>query len=171
MSAPPITFRWSGEAMEPVGRFSRECDRVYTVGEKYTLVEHQDRSQRTHNHYFASLSEAWANLPEDQAERFPTVDHLRKFALIKRGFADQADFVASSKAEAIRLAAFLRSFDEYAVVTIRDNVVTRWTAKSQNRRSMGAKAFAESKNAVLDYCASLIGVAPEALSRNAREAA
>ena len=169
MSAPPIVFQWTGSAMEPAGRFARECDRYFVVGERYTLSEWQDRTQRSHNHFFACVAEAWKNLPEDQAERFPTPEHLRRFALIKSGHHDRTEFVASSKAEALRLAAFLRGFDEYAVVVVRDNVVARLTAKSQSRRAMGAKDFAQSKNDVLHLCADLIGVAPESLSRAAKE--
>lgn len=171
MSAPPITFRWSGEAMEPVGRFSRECDQHFTVGETYTLVTQEDRSGNSHRRFFAIVNEAWKNLPEDLAERLPTPDHLRRYALIKAGFADQRQIVASSRAEALRLAAFVRPMDEYAVVSVDGLVVTVWTAHSQNMRAMGKERFKASVDGVEHVLGQMIGVAPEALSRNAREAA
>jgi hypothetical protein len=171
MPAPPILYEWHGDCMKPVGRFAKECDRLFVIGERYKLAEHADRSQASHGHYFAALAEAWANLPEREAERHMTAEHLRKYALIKCGYADQQDFVTNSKAEAIRLAAVIGSIDEYAVVTISGNVVTRWTAQSQSMRAMGKKAFQESKQSVLDYVAGLVGVSPDELSSNAARAA
>lgn len=168
----PLLFQWSGEAMVPASRhWAREADRQFVFGETYRLVEHQERSAATHGHYFAALSEAWQNLPEAVAERFPSAEHLRKFALIKTGYADSRQFVASSKAEARRLAAFMKTPDEYVMVTVNEAVVTVWTAQSQSMRAMGKKGFQESKQAVLDYVASLLGVNADQLSANAREAA
>lgn len=169
MSAPPLAFWWNGEAMLP--RQPRLADKHFVVGERYTLVEHNERSSASHAHYFAALTEAWSNLPEDQAERFPTSEHLRAFALIKTGFADSRQFVASSKAEALRLAAFMKPSDDYALVTVKDAVVTVWTAKSQSYRAMGKADFNASKQAVLDYVASLVGVKPGDLAENAARAA
>lgn len=169
--APPIPFRWSGDSMEPLPRFAKECDRHFVVGEVYQLVEQQDRSQTSHNHYFACVAEAWKNLPDEMVERFPTAEHLRKFALIKAGFADSRQFLAASKAEALRLAAFVRPCDEYALVTVREMVVTVWTARSQSMRAMGRRDFQASKDAVLDAISALIGVSADSLRANTGRAA
>lgn len=169
--APPISCEWTGEHFSPSRHHKPICDKAFVVGERYTLVEHQARSQATHNHYFAELAEAWANLPDDQAERFPTAEHLRKFALIKCGFANRRDFVASSKAEALRFAAFIRAGADYEIVTVSASVVTVWTAQSQSMRAMGKAAFQDSKTKVLDYVASLIGVTAGDLRRQAGRAA
>lgn len=155
MSAPPLQFQWDGEAMVP--KVPRLADAHFVVGEVYTLEERQTRSLQTHNHYFASLTEAWTNLPEEAAERFPTVDHLRKFALIRSGFRDERTFVCASKAEAQRLAAFIKPIDEFALIVSHEATVTVYTAKSQSMRAMGKSDFQKSKEAVLDYVASLIG--------------
>lgn len=171
MTAAPIPMRWEGDVFRPHPRYQKECDRTFTVGDVYRLVEHQDRSQASHSHYFASLAEAWANLPDDLAERWPTPEHLRKFALIKAGYADSRQIVASSRAEALRLASFIRPMDEYAVVTVAEAVVTVFTARSQSKRAMGAKDFQASKQAVLDYVAGLIGTTTETLTRSAGQAA
>jgi hypothetical protein len=171
MTPSPISFTWDGEAMQPHRRFHNKCAEAFVIGESYMLEEIQVRSTKSHSHFFAALNDGWMNLPEDQSERFPTVEHLRKFALIKCGYADQRQIVCSSKAEAQRIASFVRPMDEYAIVAVTESVVTVWTAKSQSMRAMGAKVFQESKTAVLDYIASMIGVNNNTLQREAGRAA
>lgn len=164
----PMPFRWTGEAFEPLPRFRPQADRELVVGQVYMLDERQERSPATHNHEFAWLAEAWQNLPEHLGERFATAEHLRKFALIKAGYHDSQTFVASSKAEALRLAAFLRPIDEFSVVTVSGATVTRFIAKSQSRRAMDKATFQDSKQKVLEIVAEMIGVSPDALSSHAR---
>jgi len=171
MSAAPILFQWTGEAMAPHPRFRRECDASFVVGENYRLAVQEHRSQANHNHYFAAIQEAWMNLPDLMAERFPTTEHLRKYALIKAGYRDERSIVCNSKAEAQRIAAFIKPMDEFAVVTTHEAVVTVWTAKSQSKAAMGKQVFQESKNKVLDVLAEMIGVQPETLTRNVGRAA
>ena len=164
----PMIMRWNGCAFEPIGkRVKEQCDAEYVIGRSYRLQTVEERSEASHRHFFAALHEAWANLPADLSERFPTSERLRKFALIKSGFATQRQIVASSRAEALRLAAFVAPMDEYALVETRGAVVTVWEAESQSMRAMGKKRFAASKDAVLGFCASLIGVEPETLREEA----
>lgn len=165
----PLAFRWDGEAMRPLR--PKLADAAFVIGQNYLLDETHQRSGASHSHYFASLNEAWKNLPDDAAQRFPTVDHLRKYALIMAGYRDERTIVASSKAEAQRLAAFVRPMDDHAVVIVRDAVVRVWTAKSQSMRAMGAKDFQDSKSAVLAIVSDMIGVAPASLEANAGRAA
>lgn len=155
-AAPPMVFSWDGEAMRPV--HPRLADRHYVIGETYRLAIHEDRSRASHSHYFACIAEAHASLPDEMAERWPTPEHLRKFALIRAGYCDTHTLVASSKAEAQRIAAFIRPSDEFAVVEVRDATVTRYVARSQSERAMGRKEFQASKDAVLDVIAGLLGV-------------
>jgi hypothetical protein len=61
--------------------------------------------------------------------------------------------------------------DDYAIVLMEGMVVTVWRAESQSYKAMGKKRFTESKRAVLDYCASLVGVSTNDLERNAERAA
>jgi hypothetical protein len=164
---PPLYYTWDGEALVP--RHPALCDRHLTVGEEYCLVEHHERSRRSHAHYFSCIHAAWLSIPEHLADRFPTSEALRKFALIKAGYADERSIVCASKAEAQRVAAFVKPMDTYAVVVVKEAVVSVFTAKSQSTKAMGRKVFQESKVAVLEYVADLIGVTPEALAR--REAA
>lgn len=167
----PIRFTWDGESMVPLPRFAKACDAEFTIGETYQMVVQEERSWASHRHYFAAVHEAWLNLPEDLAEQFPTEEHLRKRALIKAGFSEHRQFVASSKAEAVRLAAFIRPSDEYALVTVDGAVVNVWTARSQSVHAMGKQVFQESKNKVLDVLAEMIGIQPETLTRNVGRAA
>lgn len=169
-NAPPLPCLWDGEAFVPLARFAKVADRHYVVGETYPLVVEEGRSGVSHRHYFASLTEAWKNLPETQAERFPTSEHLRKFALIHCGYADERSIACHSSAEAERVAAFVKPMDDFAVVVTNTTVVKVFTAKSQSTKAMGAKDFQRSKQAVLDYVAGMIGVTPEALSSNAKAA-
>lgn len=171
MSTAPLHCRWTGDSFTPIGRSAKDADAVFVIGERYTLVEVQDRSMASHRHFFASLYEAWKNLSDEQMERWPTSEHLRAYALIKTGYAAQRQFVAASKAEALRFAAFLRPINEYALITVSDCVVSEWTAESQSCRAMGKQRFNESKQATLDYVAGLIGVSADDLANNAGRAA
>jgi hypothetical protein len=171
MSLPPLPMRWDGDHFVPATRFMKQIDAYFVVGEVYTFVEHHERSQASHAHEFAWLNEAWANLPEAAAAQFPTSEHLRKFALIRTGFANRQDFPCGSKAEALRAKAMLAAIDDYAIVTVEGTLVTRWTAKSQSRRAMNKQEFQDSKTAILEYVSSLLGVTPEELTRNAGRAA
>lgn len=167
----PIPFRWEGDNFAPMPGFAKLCDREFVVGQVYRMVEEQERSARSHAHYFACVSEAWDNLPERLAPDFPTADHLRRYALIRAGYADSRTLVASSKAEAVRLAAFVKPMDTYAVVVVTDATVTVWTAKSQSMKAMGKATFQASKDAVLTILADLIGTTPASLAAHAGQAA
>jgi hypothetical protein len=171
MSTAPILATWDGTTFTPLSRFAKEADRQFIIGETYRIAIAEHRSQASHSHYFAAIHLAWLNLPESQAERFPTEEHLRKYALIKAGYRDERSIVCNSKAEAQRIAAFIKPMDEFAVVTTFEAVVTVWTAKSQSKAAMGKQVFQESKNRVLDVLASMIGVQPETLTRNVGRAA
>jgi hypothetical protein len=169
MTAPPLLCSWDGESFVP--KHPKIADRHYVVGETYPLIVHEHRSGESHRHYFASIADAWGNLPEEIAERLPTSEHLRKYALIRAGFRDERSITCASKAEAQRIAAFIKPMDDFAIVTVTEATVTIYTAKSQSLRAMGKAEFQRSKDAVLDVIAKMIGVAPAALEQNARTAA
>lgn len=165
----PLEFTWDGESMTPLK--PRLADRYYVVGEVYRLEPSEERSLNSHRHYFASVAEGWRNLREEFEDRFPTSEHLRKWALIKAGYRDERSIVATSKAEAQRLAAFMKPMDDFAVVVVSECVVTVYTAKSQSMRAMGKKDFQSSKDAVLGIIAGMIGTTAAHLSANAEKAA
>lgn len=156
-------FRWDGESMVPLR--PKLADRDFVIGEAYHLEVVEERSAKSHRHYFASLNEAWQNLPDTALERLPTSEHLRKFALIKTGYHDSKSIVASSKAEAQRFAAFVRPAEEFCIITVEGATVTVFTAKSQSQKAMGKEMFQASKDAVLAYVSALIGVDRQELER------
>ena len=169
MSAP-MAFRWTGEAFEPLPRFVRACDATFAIGEVHTLEALEDRSGASHRHYFAAIRESWMSLRDDAADRFRSPEALRKFALIRAGYADSTSMVAGSKAEAQRMAAFMRPMDEFAVITVEGATVTRWTAKSQSQKAMGKAAFQASKEAVLEVLADMLCTARGEIEEHARAA-
>lgn len=153
-----LPFEWDGEAMRVRRSFQRRADELFGIGETYTLQAVEDRSAASHRHFFAALNEAWMNLPEGMAEEFPTAEHLRKKALIRAGYRDERTFVCASRAEAVRLAAFLRPVDDYSIVSVNGTAVVQLTAKSQSVRAMGKVEFQKSKDDVLTALADMIGV-------------
>lgn len=166
---PPLRFSWDGEAFYP--RAPKLADKYFVIGQEYSLAPHEDRSVASHRHYFASVNEAHGNLPEILAERLPTPEHLRKYALIKAGYRDERSIVCASKAEAQRVKAFVEPIDDFAIVVADGATVTVFTAKSQSLRAMGKKAFAESKDAVLRIISEMIGVDVGTLQQNTARAA
>lgn len=154
----PLPFTWNGEAMEIARGFARLADKRFVIGERYVLDVVEERSAKSHAAYFAAVTEAWKNLPDHLAEQFPTADHLRKFCLIKARFHEHRAIVANSKAEAQRIAAFIRPMDAFAVVTVKDCVINVYTARSQKLRAMNRQEFEASKRAVLDLLDDMLGV-------------
>lgn len=165
MSAPPIPCNWDGESFVPRRGFQKLADRHYVVGESYTLLPYEDRSDVSHKHAFAWLKTAWLSLPENLAEHFASPEHLRKRALIEAGFYDETIIDAGTNAAAIRVAVALRGIDDFAAVTVKGPMVVRRTAKSQSRRAMKKDEFQRSKTAIMEIIGGLIGVAPEALEQ------
>lgn len=157
---PPIRFSWNGEALVPLGGFAtRQANEHFVVGEQYKMVEHADRSINSHNHYFATIADAVETMPDELRETYPTAEHLRKKALIRKGWRDEREFVCDSKAAAARLAAFIKPLDTYAIIEHRETVVRVWTAKSQSKKAMPGKGeFQRSKQDVLDFIDDLLGV-------------
>ena len=163
----PFMAKFDGKYFRPVGARSEEIvRRNFVEGTRYELIECQGRSGATHRHFFAALHDAWLNLPEEIADNFLSEDHLRKYALIHEGFSNTSTLVCQSAAAAEQFARFLRPVDEFSVVTVSGKTVMRSIAKSQSLRAMGKDEFQRSKQAVLDYVASLIGTTPKALEAN-----
>lgn len=173
----PLPFTWNGEGFDVKPRFQKLADQRYVVGEDYLMEAIEVRSMRSHNHYFACVHEAWLNLPERLSDQFHSETQLRKYALIKTGFAKKAQYVANSKADALAVADLVGQLvtpeDAYAIIVTTGTIVTVFTAESQSMKAppngMGPKRFQESKVAVLDYLADLVGITTEELNRVAKE--
>ena len=169
MNAAPLNFQWAGEAMVPTAHSRRLLNEHFVVGERYQFVVHEERSQASHNHYFALLKEAWQNLPEAWADKLPTQEHARKFALIATGYCDIRTTAAPSRSAALKIAAFVKPMDDFAVVDVlpESPVVRVRTAKSQSKRAMGKAEFQKSKDDVLAYLARIGGYEATELGRAA----
>lgn len=174
MSDAPVALRYEG-AGEFRGAgiiWDRRCDSQFVIGEVYRMAPVEERSMRSHNHYFSCIAEAWKNLPEQyqDAPWAQSPEHFRKYLLIKAGYHDSRSIVAASKAEAQRIAAFVKPIDEFAVVVVSEATVTIYTAQSQAIKAMGKKVFGESKNAVLDLAAEMIGTTADELAAQGKAA-
>lgn len=168
MTTDPVVYAWDGDHMVPLPRFHNLVNAQFVVGERYRLAEADERSAKSHNHFFAAVSNAWMNLPDDLATQFATPDALRKHALILTGFRKERKFVASSKVEARKIAAFLKpEGDDYSIIAVNENVIVEWRAESMSYKSMGRKRFMEAKQATLQFLADLIHVKPEELGERA----
>lgn len=156
MSRAPIICTWTGEAFEPTRRYHNQVNAEFVVGERYQVEVLAGRSDASHRHFFARVTEMWMSLPEGAEDTFPTPEHLRKRALIMTGFRDERSIVCASRAEALRLRAFIKPMDDFAVVTVHEQTVVVLTAKSQSKAAMGAEVFQKSKTAVLDYVEAML---------------
>jgi hypothetical protein len=142
-------------------------DRLFAEGQEYTIEIHEPRSNKSHAHFFAVVREAWKNLPEDAGRQHPDPEHLRKWALIKTGWSIKRNVVCETVDMAHQVAAVAGQLDESAVIVVQGTVVTIATARTQKTTGPGAmqrEEFQKSKQDVLDYVASLIGVDSATLS-------
>lgn len=172
MSKDPklLRFIWKDGVLVPDGlRMANYCDQNFGEGEVVSMERHEPRSTATHNHYFACLNEAFNNLPEGDT-RFPTVDALRKWALIKNNYCTKTEMVCSSPEQAALVAAFTGNA-EGVIIVVKENVVVKYTAKSQSMKAMGAQEFQRSKVDVLDTVAELLALKRRELEKNSGRAA
>lgn len=160
-----VAYRWTGDSMEPLPRFRKECDRDFVIGEIYTLEPLEERSGQSHRHYFAAIKDAWANLPEELSGEYPTPEHFRKRLLIEAGFCDEQKTVFSNPSDAIKAAAIILERDDYVVAEAKGRVLTVWTAKSQSMRAMDKATFQDSKDKTLEIAANMIGTTAAELSK------
>lgn len=156
-----IFSTWNGEALEPWPRFKNLCDKELVIGEKYRIDIIEERSQRSHAHYFAQIHDIWLNLPENIASNYPSSEHLRKRALIEANFYDEEIIDCGSNKVAPNVAAAIRRRDDFALIFVRDQFVIIRTAKSQSKKAMGGDQFQGSKTKVLEIISEMIGVNPE----------
>lgn len=153
-----ISAVWTGEGLTIRPASLRALDEAFGAGETLALEVQAMRSMNSHRHYFATLRDLWANLPERlaMAPYAKSPETLRKHALIATGYADAQSVDCGSKAAAERVAAFMAGMTDYAVVSVSGPVVRRYTARSQSVRAMGAKEFQRSKSGVIDWCEALV---------------
>lgn len=167
----PILMTYLGNGMFQANpKALTECEQHFGQGEVVRMAQVEERSEVSHRHEFAWLREAWQNLPEPLSAAYPSVEHLRKSALIATGWCSTTDYVCATAAEAQRWAANLRrEVTEYDVVEVRASVVRVHRARSQKRGAMDKHEFQASKEAILEWVARLLNVEPRTLE-NAKAA-
>ena len=168
---PKPVFEYLGNGwFKAEARFVWECDQNFVVHQKYRMDIVDERSAASHSHYFACINEAWNNLGESQAKRFPSPEHLRKWALIQANYCHADHRVFSTKQDALTAAAAVRARDKYAVISVNDNIVTIFTAESQSLKDMDKQRFQASKDKVLEILADMLHITPKQLERHAKGA-
>lgn len=168
MSGAPVMLEYEGdgEFRAPSPFWAGRCDKQYVVHERYCVEVLEERSPESHRHLFVCVRNAWLNLPDSLVQKFSTPEKLRKWALIRIGHRDERSFVARSKEEARRLAAFIAPIDEYAEISVEGALVIVFTAKSIARRALpGRGQFQAIKQKVLDLLDELTGVERGTLAR------
>lgn len=175
MKIEPVGFIWDGRSMIPLDRYRALANRQFRPGKEYALIPHQGRSAKAHGTYFKCVEVCWQNLPEhwqrqrdSNMERFPTAEHLRKWALIMEGFADEHTMACDSEEKAREVAALCRSLDGYAVIRVSADVVIVWTAQSQDHHHMGHEDFQRSVDKVLGRLSDMLGISTDDLVQNAK---
>lgn len=166
MEQEACAFVWDGARMVPLDRFRNLAARQYRAGCEYVLVQWRGRSKESHNHYFACIKTAWENLPESVAASFPSPEYLRKWCLVKEGYADHTQVVVDDADQAAKLVMLARNLDPYAVIRVRENIVDIWRAQSQDHASMGHDAFQESKDKILGRVANMCGLSVKDLTKH-----
>jgi hypothetical protein len=180
MSRPvPVLFRWidvdvvddqgvvrTSPAMVPHRRFDRVCARQYELGASYMLDVEEFASSQSRRHFFACLRSAWQNLPESIAPRYPSPEHLRKAALIKAGYRSEQFLALATREEALQVATVIKTVDEFAIAIVNGATVRVCVAQSQSSHAMNKQQFQESKIAVMDLVAGLVGVTAAELGRS-----
>lgn len=149
---------YDGEAFVPQGASALAADEAFGAGEVVALCPFEARSSRSHNHYFAEISEMWQTLPESLADLpyAASPETLRKHALIATGHCEVKAVDCGSAAAAQRVAAFANDDPDYVLVKIEGASVLRFRAKSQRMRAMGKEAFQKSKDDVLNWIGALL---------------
>lgn len=153
----PMIFSWDGESFTPLNRFARFCDQEFVIGQQYRMDIVEERSAKSHSHFFARLHDIWLTLPEGIDQQFLAEEYFRKHLLIKAGYYNLRTYVASNKAEVQRVIAWSRG-SEYAIITVDGLVVNEYTAKSQAQAAMRGAEFQACKTKVLELAEAMIGI-------------
>lgn len=159
----PAAFKWDGRVMVPMRH--RFAERTYVVDKVYWLVEAHlmDASDSSKRHLFAVLNKAWQSLPENLKDAYPTMDALRKRALIEAGYYDEMATEVGDAATAGRIITSLRRQNDFSYVFRKDGHVFQRTAKSI--KDMDKETFEAAKQKVFEIVAELIGVSVDELTK------
>lgn len=168
-----IPMRYTGDGeFHAIGR--KVCEGL-EVGKVYPFDIANMESEKSRDHFFASIKEIWATLPDHIMRAYPSPDHLRKQCLIRTGYCTMQVFKCDTENDALKAVQFIKSIDKFVACSIEKKVdglgeiyvLTALHAETQKRNSMGGKRFQESKQAVLDYLAEMLGCTADEIRRAA----
>lgn len=161
-----LLVEFDGAVFRPVNpRVRDRCAELFETGETYRIEISDNRSAESHNAFFAAIARAWRNLPDNVARKFPSAKHFRSWLLVQNGFADERQVVCDTEDDARRFAAEARLLDSYAVIIVRNNVVTIYTAQSMAAKAMPRKTFEIAKQLLIAQAAEMIGISAAELSQ------
>lgn len=167
----PILAMWTGETFIPASRHYKALDAELVAGERYMIEAQPLQSEKSRRFYHAQLADLWQSLPEEIAERWPTVESFRKAGLIACGYCHKTEAVCATNQQAQALAASYARLDDYVVVEIKDRCISVWTAKSQKKSVMTDPQERKAANrAVLEWAAAQVGVARDEISTSSEAA-
>lgn len=168
---PPLLVEFDGAVFRPSNPRMRErIAQYFELGATYRVEFKDHRSAESHNATFAGIARAWDNLTVEDSRRFPTAMHFRKWLLVQNGFADSREVVCDTADDAMRFAVVARSLDSYAVITVRSNVVTIYTAQSMAAKTMDRKTFETAKQLILQQAAEMVGIDVPTLTSKPQDA-
>lgn len=167
-----LAFIWDERAlaMRVQPDFVRRARQQFKNGYGYVLDESQDRTPLEHRHLFKMIARAWENLPDTLVTEYPSPLALRKKALVRCGFYNEARIVHETALDARRTAIQAASDEPFALVSLRDTIVVVRTAKSQAEHRMKKDEFRASQDAILAFVSNLIGVDVTTLRKQAEAA-
>jgi hypothetical protein len=169
MNPRPVDYVCTEDGFKPVDRMRWLHRRQYAIGKVYKLAPFEERTHAAHGSFFKAINLSWKNLPEAEAKRFPSAEHLRKYATIRCGYSDEHIFPFDTPESAEALLPVLRDlYGEFAIIKISENVINVFTAKSLKMTGDGAlneQEFKKARRDILDYCAGLIGVTAKTLEQ------
>lgn len=192
MSFRPILATWNDLDLtfKVAPRYGRVAREQFADGEEYPLEVVEHRSSTEHNHYFASVKNAWDNINDPETiNLLGGPNGLRHWALIQTGWCHTTPIGPMSKAAAIKGAhgaaenfrlwadgsTASKHGGSYIEVVIRPVdggwVVIVKTPMSQSRAAMKKEAFRHSKRDVLEVLAGQIQVKRRELEQSAKDTA
>ena len=157
-----VRMKWLNGTLVPASRDSHAAlENMLENGKNYDVNVVLPTTQKSRGHFFCSLAEAFSNLPEAVRLDIPSVEHLRKRALIHTGWAHKFVIPCSSGKGLKNLWRLMRETDEYVVCIEKpDNVLEVYKARSMSSREMQRTEFQRCKDDVLKYAWGLVGIDP-----------
>ena len=161
MTDRTLRAQWDGEGFFLPTVSKMKCKETLKPGETVALEIKRPRHLAMHRRFMAMVTDYHDNLPESLANApfAASPDHLRKYALIRCGFADTITHTAKSEAEARRVEETFQSMrgDTFALVYRQGLIVYRSVALSQAFAKMNQKQFRESSERIEEFLATLVG--------------